>query len=204
MKLQTKRIVIGLLGFLFLLSLVFVQGMEVLRRRQEAGLSNALTAIPVKSKNCVECHGQATQTPGIVDHWEGSTHAKKGVGCVECHQAQKNDVDGFEHYGAWIATIVTPKDCSRCHQKEFEEFEHSHHAKAGNILASLDNFLAEKVEGFRDDDSNRHFFNPHSPTPGRPEIDEVNGLSSAVRRLPTMPRQQGGAGWQGRFPDYDG
>ncbi len=179
MKLQTKRIVIGLLGFLFLLSLVFVQGMEVLRRRQAAGLSNALTAIPVKSKNCVECHGQATQTPGIVDHWEGSTHAKKGVGCVECHQAQKNDVDGFEHYGAWIATIVTPKDCSRCHQKEFEEFEHSHHAKAGNILASLDNFLAEKVEGFRDDDSNRHFFNPHSPTPGRPEIDEVNGLSSA-------------------------
>ena len=179
MKLQTKRTIIGILGLVFLLSLVLVQAIEVMRRREEAGLSTAHTAVPVSSRTCVECHGQATQTPGIVDHWEGSTHAAKGVGCVECHQAKKEDVDGFEHYGAQIATIVTPKDCSRCHQKEYEEFEHSHHAKGGNILASLDNFLAEKVEGFRDDDSNHHFFNPHSPTPGMPEVHEVNGLASA-------------------------
>jgi hydroxylamine dehydrogenase len=36
-----------------------------------------------------------------------------------------------------------------------------HHAKAGNILASLDNYLAETVEGARLP------FNPHSPTPER-------------------------------------
>ncbi|MCA9113281.1 MAG: hypothetical protein KDA52_25255, partial [Planctomycetaceae bacterium] len=113
MKLQTKRTVIGLLGILFLLSLVLVQGMEVARRREEAGLSSAHIAVPVNSKSCVDCHGQPTQSPGIVDHWKGSTHAVKGVGCVECHLAQKGDVDGFDHYGAHIATVVTPKDCSR-------------------------------------------------------------------------------------------
>ena len=179
MKLETKRAIIGVLGLVFLLSLVFVQAMEVLRRRREAGLDTAVAAIPEASKSCVECHGQSKQTPGIVDHWKGSTHAQKGIGCVKCHEAEKGDVDGFEHYGAFIATIVTPKDCSKCHKKEYEEFEHSHHAKGGNILASLDNFLAEKVEGFRDDESDHHFFNPHSPTPGMPDIQEVNGTASA-------------------------
>ena len=177
MKLKTKRTLIGLLGLLFMASLVLVQAMEVTRRREEAGLAAAHVAIPANSQSCVECHGNSS--PGIIDHWKGSTHAEKGVGCVECHKAAEGDADAYDHYGALIATVVTPKDCSRCHQKEYEEFEHSHHAKGGNILASLDNFLAEKVEGFRDDEGGHHFFNPHSPTPGRPDITEVNGLSSA-------------------------
>ena len=71
-----------------------------------------------------------------------------------------------------IATIVTPRDCSRCHKVEGEEFARSHHAQGGNILASLDNFLAETVEGSRTP------FNPHSPTPGR-DVDMVNGMASA-------------------------
>ncbi|MEZ6053860.1 MAG: multiheme c-type cytochrome [Planctomycetaceae bacterium] len=179
MKLQTKRTVIGLLGILFLLSLVLVQAMEVVRRREEAGLSTGHVSVPVTSQSCVNCHGQPTSSPGIVDHWEGSTHALKGVGCVECHLAQEGEIDGFDHYGSHIATVVTPKDCSRCHMKEFKEFDGSHHAKGGNILASLDNFLAEEVEGYRDEEGGHHFFNPHSPTPGKPEITEVNGLASA-------------------------
>ncbi len=180
MQLRTKRIVIGALGFLFLLSLILVQAMEVAKRRQEAGLAEARIMVPESSASCVECHGQPAQSPGIVDHWRGSTHAEKGVGCVECHQAKQGDVDAYDHYGALIATVVTPRDCSRCHLHEYEEFENSHHARAGNILASLDNFLAEEVEGFRDEEGGHHFFNPHSPTPGRPDITEVNGMASSL------------------------
>lgn len=180
MQLRTKRIVIGALGFLFLLSLILVQALEVAKRREEAGLAEAHIMVPESSAKCVNCHGQPTQSPGIVDHWRGSTHAEKGVGCVECHQAKQGDVDAFDHYGALIATVVTPKDCSRCHQHEYEEFEHSHHARGGNILASLDNFLAEEIEGFRDEEGGHHFFNPHSPTPGRPDITEVNGMASSL------------------------
>jgi hypothetical protein len=180
MQLRTKRIVIGALGFLFLLSLVLVQALEVAKRRREAGLARAHIVVPESSTRCVECHGQPAQSPGIVDHWRDSTHAEKGVGCVECHQAKQGDVDAFDHYGALIATVVTPRDCSRCHLHEYEEFEHSHHAKGGNILASLDNFLAEEVEGFRDEEGGDHFFNPHSPTPGRPDITEVNGMASSL------------------------
>jgi hydroxylamine dehydrogenase len=42
---------------------------------------------------------------------------------------------------------VTPKDCARCHAREHQEYAHSHHAKAGEILASLENILAEKAAG---------------------------------------------------------
>jgi formate-dependent nitrite reductase cytochrome c552 subunit len=129
----------------------------------------------------LDCHLQ--QNPGIVEQWKGSTHAVKGVGCVDCHQAEKGDADGFHHEGAFIAAVVTPKDCSRCHTKESAEFAASHHSKAGNILASLDNFLAETVEG------SRVMFNPHSPTPGRSAVTNVNG-GQRLQRLPAMPRQR--------------
>ena len=66
---------------------------------------------------------------------------------MECHEAQKSEIDAWTHEGAVIAGLVTPKDCARCHVREAEEFARSHHAKAGEILASLDNVLAEKAAG---------------------------------------------------------
>jgi hydroxylamine dehydrogenase len=170
MTLRTKQIIIASLGVAFLASLLFVQWMEVARKQEEAGLIPPRIAVPASSRGCVNCH--ANSSPGIIDHWKGSTHALKGVGCVECHKAEAGDPDGFGHYGAHIATIVTPRDCGRCHTVEAAEFAHSHHAKGGNILASLDNFLAETVEG------SRVPFDPHSSTPGM-TVDKVNGMASA-------------------------
>jgi len=170
MSLEAKKVVIAALGLLFLASLVLVQKLEIDRRAVEAKLAPEPVVVPATSRQCVDCHGQST--PGLVDHWKGSTHAHKGVGCVECHQAEAGDADGFDHYGAHIAAIVTPMDCGRCHPDEAKEFGASHHAKAGNILASLDNLLAEVVEG------SRVPMNPHSPTPGRPDMTGVNGLAS--------------------------
>ena len=170
MSLDTKRFIIGGLGIVFLLSLVLVQWTETIRRAEEAGLRSPRITPPAGSLGCVECHAQTN--PGIISHWRGSTHAETGVGCVECHEAAGGDADGFTHYGTLIATVVTPRDCSRCHATEAEEFAASHHADGGKILASLDNFLAETVDG------SRVPFGPHTPTPGR--LDRpVNGLASA-------------------------
>src|SRR5579885_2546130 len=104
-----------------------------------------------QSQACVGCH-EAT-SPGIVGQWRESAHQKVQVGCFECHQAAKGDPDGFAHNGFLIATIVSPKDCSKCHEKEYREFEASHHADAAKILGSLDNTLAEVVEGDMKHDS---------------------------------------------------
>jgi hydroxylamine dehydrogenase len=170
MTLETKRFVIAGLGGLFLISLVFVQWMETSRKAEEAGLRDPHVSVPDASRDCVDCH--AEENPGIVAHWTSSTHAEKGVGCLECHQANPEDADSHLHRGVLIATIVTPRDCGNCHDLEADEFAGSHHAAAGNILASLDNFLAETVEGART------MFSPHSPTPGK-AVSEVNGFASA-------------------------
>ncbi len=105
------------------------------------------TAIPEPSRACVECHVREKVAATAIEEWRYSVHAREGVGCVDCHEAKADDPDGFDHYGKRIATIATPTDCSRCHEREAKEFQASHHAKGGEILGSLDNFLGEVVEG---------------------------------------------------------
>jgi hypothetical protein len=98
-----------------------------------------------ESATCMSCHRE--KTPGIYDQWGHSKHFGANVGCYECHKADKSDKDAIMHKDFVISVIVSPKDCSTCHKKEVEEFDRSHHATAGDILGSLDNLLAEVVEG---------------------------------------------------------
>ncbi len=111
----------------------------------QAGGAIGLSDMSQKSKDCIECHKK--ESPSLYQQWGESKHYRGNVGCYECHAAQKGDKDGYIHYDVLIATIVSPKDCSRCHEKEVKEFLGSHHAQAGQILGSLDNVLAEVVEG---------------------------------------------------------
>lgn len=180
MSLQVKRYIIGFVGLTFLASLLLVQSLEIERRKVELGAVAETIVIPASSRACVDCHGQSS--PAIIDHWKGSTHARKGVGCVDCHKADKDDVDAFSHWGHTIATVITPRDCAQCHPNESQEFQRSHHAAAGQILASLDNFLAETVEGASEEvDGKRKpiLFNPHGGTPGM-MVGSVNGASSVI------------------------
>ncbi|MGC1454793.1 MAG: multiheme c-type cytochrome [Nitrospirota bacterium] len=94
---------------------------------------------------CIGCH--EAQSPAFVKEWKLSTHAAKGVDCYTCHRAEKSDPDAMEHNGYTIAILVTPKDCGKCHLKEEKEMTESHHAKAGDILNSADNYLGEVVGG---------------------------------------------------------
>ena len=65
MSLKTKRIIIALLAACFVLSLLFVQWMEILRKKQEAGLAPQPILVPATSKDCVDCHTKSS--PGIVE-----------------------------------------------------------------------------------------------------------------------------------------
>lgn len=99
------------------------------------------------SKACISCHKE--ESHALYQQWGASKHYVANVGCYECHRAEEDDLDAIRHFDATIATIVSPADCARCHSKEVEEFSASHHSKAGRILGSLDNVLAEVVEGNR-------------------------------------------------------
>jgi hydroxylamine dehydrogenase len=109
----------------------------------------AVSTIPKQmseeTKKCLKCHKK--DTTSIVQQWGSSKHYGANVGCYECHQANEGDSDAFEHKGKLISIIVSPADCAMCHEEAVKEMTESHHAKAGRILGSLDNLLAEVIEG---------------------------------------------------------
>ncbi|MCB2198766.1 hypothetical protein KQI63_05130 [bacterium] len=109
-----------------------------------AGFAQAADRATVEGK-CMTCHKE--KSPGLYQQWYSSEHSLHNVTCYDCHKAEKGDKDAFMHEGALIATLVTPNDCSVCHTKESEEFQRSHHAKAGKILSSNDAYLAHVVAG---------------------------------------------------------
>ena len=122
---------------------LFISGYAV------GSVSEKPSEFSAETKECVACHKKAN--PGIVQQWGASKHYRAKVGCYECHAADEGDVDAFIHdekkVKKHISIIVSPKDCASCHAKEVRETDESHHAKAGRIMASLDNLLAEVVEG---------------------------------------------------------
>jgi len=109
------------------------------------------------NKKCITCH--LKENKSMVKQWEASAHAaaKEGqVGCYNCHAAEQGDETGYQHEGAFIKAILSPRDCSKCHDPEAEEMGISHHATAGEIMASLDNMLAEVIGGMPDNKANMH------------------------------------------------
>ena len=94
---------------------------------------------------CMTCHKE--KSPGLYKQWYMSQHAVHKVTCIDCHGANRSDPDAFMHEGGRIATLVTPKDCGRCHTDEALQVENSYHAKAGQILESNDAYLAHVAAG---------------------------------------------------------
>ncbi|WP_240991592.1 multiheme c-type cytochrome [endosymbiont of Tevnia jerichonana] len=102
-----------------------------------------------ETKACVKCHKK--NNPGLIQAWGASKHYGANVGCYECHAADAKDPDAYIHddkkVKKHISIIVSPKDCANCHEAEAAEMKKSHHADAGKIMGSLDNLLAEVIEG---------------------------------------------------------
>jgi hydroxylamine dehydrogenase len=120
--------------------------------------AHAATTTPTKSKEdaqigqiCLGCHKK--ESPGIVTEWQKSSHANKKVDCYDCHKGKEGDKGVVSHEQdkagkpIFITTIVSPKTCAQCHEKEVAQQQRSHHAKAAQILASLDNIMGEVIGG---------------------------------------------------------
>jgi hypothetical protein len=128
-----------------LLCLATIAFASPIAQAAESGLPEALSD---RTKECLDCH--RPENPGLYQQWGASKHFGANVGCYECHAADKADSDWLRdgvHDDYVISTIVSPRDCARCHGKESDEFLNSHHSKAGRIMGSLDNMLAEVVVG---------------------------------------------------------
>ncbi len=116
--------------------------------------------ISPQTQTCIGCHSR--YTPGIVEDWLASRHAKTtpanalkvaanarrvssesipdalqtvAVGCFECHsQNASAHKDSFQHMGFQINVIVSPNDCKTCHAAEVKQYADSKKAHAiGNL-----------------------------------------------------------------------
>ena len=106
MKLQTKQWIIAFLSAVFLLSLVFVQWLEVARRSREAGLTTHAVSIPVSSKECVDCHAvpgpdAMALTVASPKHFFRSCHdyAAVKIDCFDCHASRPQPGDLPDDHG---------------------------------------------------------------------------------------------------------
>lgn len=94
---------------------------------------------------CLVCH--KTNNPGLYGQYESSAHYRAGITCIDCHGAEFNEPDAFDHNGYFIATLVTPKDCGTCHPEIEKQVDQSYHSTAGLILDSQDSYLAHTGGG---------------------------------------------------------
>jgi hydroxylamine dehydrogenase len=112
-------------------------------------------SVAQEAQACIECH--RVTTPGVFADWAKSRHANANITCLDCHLVQPGDQDiakdhekyysrsdmpwGEAKYKMPIASIVTPKDCSRCHPDEATQYSKSKHANTIEIMWKLDPWL---------------------------------------------------------------
>jgi hypothetical protein len=77
------------------------------------------------SGKCAECHRR--ETSAVIDEYERSRHAAKGINCLDCHKPVEGQAS-VEHRGFTIAKGLTSKNCAQCHATEYDQFARSRHA----------------------------------------------------------------------------
>ncbi|HIC87262.1 MAG TPA: hydroxylamine oxidoreductase, partial [Aquificae bacterium] len=98
-----------------------------------------------ETQKCIDCHKD--KTPALVKQWQSSKHYLNGIGCYECHKAEKQDIDALAHNGFYIRVVISPKVCGKCHVQEAKEFMASKHAHGGKYVYSSKNVLGMLTTG---------------------------------------------------------
>lgn len=89
-----------------------------------------------ETARCLNCH--STKMPKLVETWEHSAHAKNGVGCYECHMAEKGDITSKQgHFSFNVQLPVSAARCGSCHQEQYQEFACSAHATAFDRIKDI-------------------------------------------------------------------
>ena len=138
---KAQQWLIGIFSTLLIVILMILAGVEMKKSREY----KPEIEIDKTTAQCINCH----ETKGIAvkqsDAWKESKHAVMGIGCNECHEAQKGDFDAQKcpESDFLIARHPTPKDCAKCHKKEVEEFADSKHAHQFWLLKNADRAVFE-------------------------------------------------------------
>ncbi|MEP9411179.1 MAG: hypothetical protein HRF42_07200 [Candidatus Brocadia sp.] len=111
------------------------------RDEEAATIVKGEKGITEESLKCITCHEGRGVTHGWVADWQGSVHARKGVGCEACHigsiaELAEKETTELEYLGTSgssceddkVRRYVTASNCGKCHRKEYQEFMKSRHS----------------------------------------------------------------------------
>ncbi len=87
----------------------------------------------------MDCH--TTETPGIVEDWQLSRHARMGVGCTTCHGEGVHDANEMGR----VDKIPTPETCRTCHARQVEQFSAGKHALAWAAMEAMPSIHAQPI-----------------------------------------------------------
>jgi hydroxylamine dehydrogenase len=142
---RTVPVLACALGLALAAGLALAQPGQPGRPPSVPGGAFGLAQLSPASRTCIDCHKK--EDPSIYSTWGSSRHYSANIGCFECHSADRNAPGSFLHYDHHISTVVSPRVCARCHEKQTEEFNASLHASAARIAGSPAMLHAEMVEG---------------------------------------------------------
>ncbi|MBA2882023.1 cytochrome c553 [Desulfosalsimonas propionicica] len=151
-KLLFCTVISAMLFLLALPAVVSSQAEQDMAKQKEFRIERSISEAGVA---CIQCHKQ--EHPGIFGDWANSRHANANITCIDCHKAEQTDPDvskehfqqyektdsqwGRKQYRVPVAGVVTPKDCSRCHPDEAEQYKRSKHANTLEIIWKIDPWL---------------------------------------------------------------
>ncbi len=102
-----------------------VAGFLINRARPPIETERASADLVRAAGKCAECHSRTQYA--IVHEYEMSVHARKGVNCLDCHQAAAGQ-EKKDHHGFVIAAKLTAGNCRSCHEGIYQQFLRSRHA----------------------------------------------------------------------------
>lgn len=142
----------------------FAMALATMKEAPDAGATQNLPkekefrierSMPKEARACIECHKK--ENPGLFADWANSRHANANITCYDCHKAESFDPDvsqehfkqyersdlkyGTKEYKMPVTSVVTPKDCSRCHPDEAKQYSMSKHANTMEIIWKIDPWL---------------------------------------------------------------
>jgi hypothetical protein len=135
-------------NLMFIFFVLFSFQLTKILYAQETGAGNLKeyrldNRIPDEAKECIDCHSR--QNSGLVADWSNSRHAHAFVTCIDCHRTGAGDEDfsskHLDYSKTKVSPIVSPKDCSRCHPVESEQYSKSKHANTLEIIWKIDPWL---------------------------------------------------------------
>lgn len=87
-------------------------------------------AAPAAAQECIECHERVT--PGIVQDWRISAHAREDIGCDMCHGEDHTSAEDVQR-----VKTVTASTCGLCHKQRHDEFARGKHALAWDAMNAM-------------------------------------------------------------------